>query len=157
MPFKWLASLALAVAVPSAADAFCYHDGKLYAKTTAQEFRESRWVVRARVESGRSYYGKANSWTLYRLRLIHAFKGAPKARFTFYTTRDSGGFYMDGPSGQPDVGHDYLLFLIPRETTNDDPRTASGAMWVNYACGKSEPWAHTTDAERGGLTKLEGA
>jgi hypothetical protein len=156
MLVRWLVSLVLAAAAPSAADAFCYHDRTLYAKTTlAQEFRESRWVVRARVEGGRYYFGQPTSWTLYRMRLLHAFKGEPEKQFTFYTRRDSSGFYMDAPSGRADVGHDYLLFLIPMEVASDDPRLARGAMWVNYACGMSGPWAELTREQKTMLRTLE--
>jgi hypothetical protein len=155
MSCKWLASVALAMSATSA-QALCVHNGALYAKTTpAQEFAESRWVVRARVESGHSYFGRPTSWTLYRLRLIHAFKGAPPTHFRFYTRRDSGGFYMDGARGRPDVGRDYLLFLNPGEVATEDPPMARGAMWVNYECGASKPWGEVTAVERKRLAAME--
>jgi hypothetical protein len=89
------------------------------------------------------------------LRLIHAFKGAPPRRFKFYTRRDTGGFYMDGASGRPDVGHDYLLFLNPAEAAAEDPPIARGAMWVNYECGESVPWTKVSAAKRKRLSALE--
>jgi hypothetical protein len=153
---KWSAALALTVSAASA-EAVCVHNGTLYAKTTlAQEFAESRWVVRARVESGRSSFGESGSWTLYRLRLIHAFKGAPPAHFRFYTRRDSGGFYLDSRRGGPDVGQDYLLFLNPGEAAaGEDPPVARGARWVNYECGASKPWKDVNAIERRRLSALE--
>jgi hypothetical protein len=152
---RWSTALALTVSAASA-NAVCIHNGTLYAKTTlAQEFAESRWVVRARVESGYSHFGESGSWTLYRLRLIHGFKGDPPAHFRFYTRRNSGGFYLDGPRGRPDVGQDYLLFLNPGEVATEDPSVARGAMWVNYECGASKAWKDVNGVERSRLSALE--
>jgi hypothetical protein len=140
----------------SPAGAVCFHNGKLYGKTaTAQEFAESRYVVRARVESGHSHFGAPTSWTLYRLRLLHAFKGAPPKTFMFYTRRDSGGFYMDAAQGAPDAGGDYLLFLNPTKAAADDPSVARGTMWVNYECGQSKPWTDVSTVELMRLKALE--
>jgi hypothetical protein len=154
MRWKWIATVFFLSG--SAANALCIHNGKLYAKTTlAQEFAESRWVVRARVEEGHSHFGDPTSWTVYRLRVIHAFKGAPPQQFRFYTRRDSGGFYMDSDRGRPDVGRDYLLFLNPASLSTEDPSVARGAMWVNYECGQSKPWINVSASERKKLSALQ--
>jgi hypothetical protein len=151
------ALLAAVVALaPVEANAVCIHNGKFYAKTTLQqEYNEAQWVVRARVESARSHFGLPMSWTLYHMRLIHAFKGTPQLHFGFYTRRDSGGFYMDGPNGAPDVGHDYLLFLNPAELGAEDPALARGSLWVNYECGQSKAWREVTSRQRKQLKVLE--
>jgi hypothetical protein len=149
-----LVSLAVA-AIASQAHALCVHNGVLYAKTSlGQEFAESRWVVRARVEGG-YYFGQPTSWSLYHLQLLHAFKGHPLGRFDFYTRRDSGGFYLDTPRGRPDVGHDYLLFLNPGQTSSEDPAFARSSTWVNYECGQSKPWAEVSADQRIKLSTLE--
>lgn len=142
--------------VPVEANALCTHNGKLYAKTTLnEEFAEAHWVVRARVESARSEFGAPTSWTVYELRLIHAFKGAPPPHFRFYTRRDSGGFYMDGLNGAPDVGNDYLLFVNPGEFDAEDPAVARGAVQVNYECGQSRAWKDVTTEQLRTLQSAE--
>ena len=82
-------------------------------------------------------------------------KGAPPKRFSFYTRRDSGGFYLDAGDGRPEVGHDYLLFLNPAPLSREDPTIVRGAMWVNYECGESKPWANVGTIERKRLSIFE--
>ena len=109
--------------MPSPADALCIHNGELYAKTTLeQEYREARWVVRARVLSARSWEDREGNGTVYRLQVVHRFKGDLPAQFAFSTERNSGGFYLDNDSGGPDVGGEYLLFLVPNPRRRWDQR-----------------------------------
>jgi hypothetical protein len=57
---------------------------------------------------------------------------------TFFTWRDSGGFYLDRGAAH-DFGGEYLLFLVapaPGETPAPPPHTTG----VNYNCGQSRPW-----------------
>jgi hypothetical protein len=144
-----VATVALLVADP--ADALCIYHGVDNAKTTLeQEFRDSRWVVRAHVLSADYHWSdEGESWTLYRLKVVQSFKGKLRNRFTFFTERNSGGFYMDKNGATPDFG-DYLLFLtrFPRST---DPADARGALWVNYNCGQSKPWM---EVSKGDLRRL---
>ncbi len=94
------------------------------------------------------------SWTLYRLKVVQSFKGNLPQRFTFFTMRNSGGFYMDGKGGAPDPDGDYLLFLTPRPWPRTDPPAAKGALWVNYNCGQSKPWSQVTRKEVAQLRAL---
>lgn len=138
-----IAAVALVAARP--ADALCIYNGVDNAKTTLeQEFHDSQWVVRARVTSADYHWSdEGESWTLYRLKVVQSFKGKLPNNFTFFTERNSGGFYMDGNGATPDLDGDYLLFLtrFPRPT---DPPAARGAFWVNYNCGQSKPWAQAS-------------
>ena len=137
-----LAAAALTVASP--ARALCIYHGVDNARTTlAQEFRDSRWVVRAHVMSADYHWSDEDeSWTLYRLKVVQSYKGKLSNRSTFFTGRNSGGFYMDKDSG-PDLDGDYLLFLV-RLPRPSDPPAASKALWVNYNCGQSKPWAEVS-------------
>jgi hypothetical protein len=143
-------ALTAAVALLSAgpANALCIYHGVDNAKTTLeQEFRDSRWVVRAHVTSADYHWSDEDeSWTLYRLKVVQSFKGKLPNNFTFFTERNSGGFYMDGNDATPDLNGDYLLFLarFPRST---DPPAARGALWVNYNCGQSKAWARVSKDE----------
>lgn len=97
-------------------------------------------------------------WTTYRLAVIHAFKGRPPNELKFYTTRDSGGFYMDRPwvdlpKGH-DVGGEYLLFLNPIPAYAGRPVVARKAVFVNYSCGQSGPWSKIPRASRELLRRL---
>lgn len=141
-----IAAAALFAAWP--ANALCIYHGVDNAKTSLeQEFRDSRWVVRAHVMSADYHWSdEGESWTLYRLKVVQSFKGKLPNRFTFFTERNSGGFYMDGNDATPDLDGDYLLFLtrFPRST---DPPAARGALWVDYNCGQSKPWAKVSKGE----------
>ena len=145
--------VALATAWP--ANALCIYRGVDNARTTLnQEFRDSRWVVRARVVSADYHWSdEGESWTLYRLKVVQSFKGDLSNRFTFFTERNSGGFYMDGDGAVPNMDGDYLLFLtrFPRST---DPPATRGALWVNYNCGQSKPWAEVSSDDLRKLRKL---
>lgn len=63
---------------------------------------------------------------------MHSFKGKLPNCFTFFTERSSGGFYMDGNGGMPDLAGDYLLFLT-RFPRNTDPLVASKAFCEAFA------------------------
>jgi hypothetical protein len=150
--------------VPSPAAALCSYNGVDNAKTTvAQEFRDSKWVVRARVLSavdglmGRGS-DKGMSYTVYRLRVVRAYKGKPPTQLKFFTERDSGAFYMDRawvplPRGH-DVGTDYLLFLNPIEPFRGEPSVEKGSVFVNYSCGQSKRWSEVPQASRRRLQSL---
>jgi len=145
-----LCSLGLIMAMAAPAGALCIYNGVDNAKTTiAQEFSDSRWVVRARVLSAKD--GEVGSgpdvgtlWTVYRLEVVRAYKGQAAKRLRFYTERDSGAFYMDKawlplPAGH-DIGGEYLLFLNPLRPYRGQPPARRGAAFVNYNCGQSQEW-----------------
>lgn len=138
------------------ANALCIYHGVDNVKTSlSQEFRDSRWVVRAHVVSVDYHWSDEDeSWTLYRLKVVKSYKGKLSPRFTFFTGRDSGGFFMDGNLGGPDLDRDYLLFLEPNVWHRSDPPSAKGALWVNYNCGQSKLWIKATDSERAQLLRL---
>ena len=77
---------------------------------------------------------------------------------TFFTYRDSGGFYMDRPWMDLPKGHDiggeYLLFLQPSEYLTPDPPEAKGTVFVNYNCGQSKAWNEVSPADRARLDAL---
>ena len=141
---------------PLPAQALCIHGGVDNARTTiAQEFAESRWVVRARVEAAEDHYSdESENWTLYRLRVVRSFKGDLPRRFTFFTPRNSGGFYMDRAWAGHDIGGEYLLFLTPFPAGPDDPAVARTATFVNYTCGQSRAWTEVSAADRRLLRRL---
>ncbi|GAA0735996.1 MULTISPECIES: hypothetical protein [Sphingomonas] len=154
-----LKKLAIAILVTtwsSPASALCIYRGADNAKTTiAQEFRDSRWVVRAHVVSVDYHWSDEDeSWTLYRLKVVKSYKGNLTTRFTFFTERNSGGFYMDGNDGGPDLDRDYLLFLTPQAFGKGQPASARGALWVNYNCGQSKVWNEVTAREAAELATL---
>lgn len=160
---KLVATIA-AVAVSLAAQrahALCIYNGEDNAKTTiGQEFKDSKWVVKAKVVAAEDHFSDEDeSWTLYRLEVEHAYKGRPPQRLRFFTTRDSGGFYMDKAWVRLPAGHDfggkYLLFLNPWPTRKDLPPQAKGAVFVNYSCGVSGPWSKVSSADRERLSALE--
>ncbi|NEX92218.1 hypothetical protein [Caulobacter sp. 17J65-9] len=152
----WFAALAAVVFLTagSPAQALCSYRGALDAKTTLeQEFRDSRYVVRARVRSAESHWPDDASdddpWTLYRLEVVESFKGDLPHGFTVFTERNSGGFYMDDPkSGRgPDLGGEYLLFLNPSPYGPNHPPVAKQSFWVNYNCGQSQRWTELSSNE----------
>jgi hypothetical protein len=136
--------------------ALCIYHGANNARTTIeQEFVDSRWVVRAHVVSADYHWSDEDeSWTLYRLKVIQSFKGKLHQRFTLFTTRDSGGFYMDGKGGVPDLDGDYLLFLTPSPWRPTYLQVAKGALWINYNCGQSKAWLQVTQKEKTQLQSL---
>ncbi len=141
------------LAAPSA-HALCIYNGEDNAKTTiSQEFKDSKWVVRAKVVAANDHFpDEGDSWTLYRLEVEHAYTGQPPHQLRFFTVRDSGGFYMDKawvdlPAGH-DIGGEYLLFLNPWEPRPDLPKVARGAVFVNDSCGVSGPWTEVSSADR---------
>lgn len=139
----------LMAVLPSPVRAICYYKGRFSATTTiAQEFYDARWVVRARVLSAHYNWSVGAGWTSYRLRVIRGYKGQMPATFTFFTTRDSGGFYMDKGMTTPDRSQDYLLFLVPYPRNSDHPAESRGAYWVNYNCGRSQPWRRLMPGQR---------
>jgi hypothetical protein len=88
------------------------------------------------------------------LRVVRTLKGKMPATFTFFTTYDSGGFYMDAGRASPDRSEDYLLFLVPYPRNSDHPKETRGAYWVNYNCGQSQPWPRLTPGQRRLLEQL---
>lgn len=158
-----IAALLLVPAV--SAQALCIYRGVDNARTTIrQEFVDSRWVVRARVLSATDGVVEAGmpdagmSWTAYRLQVVRSYKGEPPQRITFFTMRNSGGFYMDRPWAALPQGHDiggeYLLFLNPVQSYSGQPRAQRGATFVNYSCGQSRPWSEVPASSRQLLASL---
>ena len=143
------------------ASALCIYHGKDNAQTTlAEEFKDAAFVVKAKVLSARDYRADGQeNWTSYRVEVEHIYKGYPAKRLKFFTYRDSGGFYMDRPWVRLPAGHDigasYLLFLNPIQPRADYPRAAIGAVFVNYSCGRSGPWAGVSSDDRKTLITLE--
>lgn len=153
----WLIAALLSLAPLTAAQALCVYRGDLDARTTlAQEFADARWVVKARVLSAIDGGGEEDGayWTIYRLEVLMPFKGGLPERFTVFTERNSGGFYMDRDGGGPDVGGDYLLFLNPAALQDGRPVAAREAYSVIYSCGQSRRWAEIGDAEARTLEAL---
>lgn len=155
----WLRSLiclGLAVVWVAPARALCTYHGVDNATTTIdQEFTDSRWVVRARVTSADYHWSDEDeSWTLYRLKVVQSFKGDLSPEFTFFTERNTGGFYMDDVGGAPDLDGDYLLFLTSRPRPRTDPPAAQAALSVNYGCGRSKAWSQVTRQDAARLRAL---
>lgn len=154
---------AMILGAPPTACALCIYKGKDNAKTTIEEeFRDSTWVVRAKVLAAKDHWSDVeDSWTLYRIEVFHSYKGQPPKVLRFFTYRNSGGFYMDRPwvplPAGHDIGGEYLLFLdsIPAGLT--PPPTARGAVMVNYPCGVSGSWAEVPAMSRKLLGDLERA
>ena len=150
---------------PASAEALCIYRGVDNARTSLrQEYADARWVVRARVlgatdgvvEAGLSDAGLP--WTVYRLQVVRSYKGELPQQITYFTMRDSGGFYMDRPwvplpQGH-DIGGEYLLFLNPIPSYRGQPRAERGAALVNYNCGQSRPWREVSAASRRVLASL---
>src|SRR5258708_19070531 len=134
----WTAITVVAAFVTSEAHALCVYHGVIYAKPTlAQEFADSKWVVRAKVLSARDRYSDTDdSWTTYRIEVRQSFKGAPLRRLVFFTLRDSGGFYLDNGMSH-DMGGDYLLFLNPNTPSKWGPAAIGGTVAVTYSVGSS--------------------
>lgn len=106
--------------VPAPANALCFYTkadlfaGKARSYTTIpQEFRDLRWVVRARVISARYHSTDDDSWTVYTIRVLDRFKGSSIHTMRVFTYHDSGGFHLDKGLKAPDRANDYLLFLNP--------------------------------------------
>ncbi len=152
-----IAFIVAGLSVPSA-DALCMYHGSLYARTTvAQEFADSQWVVRVKVVASDNHWtDEDDSWTIYHLEVLTAFKGKPPTRIEMFTYRDSGGFYLDkGMASDP--GGEYLLFLDPISRDANAPVTARGATEVNYSCGQSRPWNTLSRSERQELVNIHKA
>jgi len=150
---RWIVIAAVASLLATPAHALCIYDGKMYAKTSlAQEFRDAKWVVKAKVEAGDYHWANYGpSWTIYTVRVLTRFKGPQVATFRLFTYRDSGGFYLD-KGGDPDLDVDYLLFLDP--ATQTLPHSVTNVVQVNYACGQSKRWSDLTPADRGAIVRL---
>lgn len=88
-----VAVTAVVVAAPTA-QSLCIYNGVDNAKTTIpQEFRDSKWVMRAKVVSAKDHFSdEEKSWTTYEIEVKHAYKGNPPKRLRFFTYRNSGGF-----------------------------------------------------------------
>ncbi len=71
-----------------------------------------------------------------------------------FTERNSGGFYMDGAGGVPDLDRDYLLFLASDGWSKAGRPFAKDALWVNYNCGQSKVWNEVTAREAAQLVAL---
>lgn len=152
---KWLLAAASLMSIPGSAQALCIHNGELYAKTTLdQEFREARWVVRARVLSASNWEDSEADGTLYRLQVVDSFKGELPEQFAFSTERNSGGFYLENDSGVPDVGTEYLLFLVANPRNELGSPAVRASLWVNYPCGQSRRWSAVASDDRSELAAL---
>jgi hypothetical protein len=140
-PWTFIPAFALAAAWAGPASALCIYHGVDNAETSiAQEFKDARWVVRAHLVSADDHWqDQGDSWSRYRLKVVETFKGSLPRDFTFFTARDSGGFYMEFGTSADQKG-DYLLFLVPWQFRRSDPAAARGALWVNYNCGRSTSW-----------------
>jgi hypothetical protein len=138
----------------NSAMALCSHNGVLYAKTTlAQEFREANWVARVRVVSAASWQSRDGWGTTYRLMRVRSYKGELQESFNFSTERNSGGFYLD-KGANPDIGGEYLMFLVPYPRKTNGPPAVRKSLWVNYACGQSRAWSEVPETERRQLVGL---
>jgi len=148
MKSSLLAAAALLVSA-APAHALCVYRGDLYGQSTLQgELEESLRVVKATVIDERLMQpwgedGEAGS--LYTLRVEQTFKGNTARTITYFTERNSGGFYLD-------KGETYLLFLTPSHRPLWRPHVGD-AYGINYSCGQSRPWAEVPAADRARLMK----
>jgi len=130
--------------------ALCIYNGDFYAKTSLeQEFRDSSLVIKGKVLSNRDITipdTDEDVGVVSRVQVASVFKGKAHKIVTYYSRRDSGGFYLD-------KGTDYLLFLDPIRTT-EWAKDYPGAMVVNYNCGQSEPWGEVSAPDREQLRRL---
>lgn len=141
---------------PSAAHALCSYQGELYAQTTLeQEYRDARWVVRARVISATGWESREESGTVYRLEIVRSFKGSLSGQFSFSTERNSGGFYLDRGT-KPDIGGEYLLFLTENPRGASMPAPVKNALVINYSCGQSRHWSEVSQLDRATIAELSG-
>ena len=162
-PIRMVVLLAVSsFTICSAANALCVYKGKMYAKTTVgEEFRDSKWVVKARVLAANSQwegYTTDVPWTIYSLAVVQSFKGHAPDHITMFTFRDSGGFPLD-KGISPNIGGEYLLFLNPVTADPDFseqafPKEAYQSTEVNYSCGQSKPWSEVNASEKQELSKL---
>ncbi|MDE2435106.1 MAG: hypothetical protein KGM49_02485 [Sphingomonadales bacterium] len=136
------------------ARAFCAYHRQMYAKTTlAQEFRDSKWIARATVISAKSWRGKHDWGTTYNLKRVVIYKGQLPQTFALSTERNSGGFYLD-MGMKPDIGGEYLLFLIPDSSPAEHPAAVRKSLWINYSCGQSRSWSEVSGGQRAQLIQL---
>ena len=72
------------------AHALCSDKGQMYAKTTiAEEFADSKCVVRAKVLAAADHWSDEDeSWTIYQVQVLTAFKGNPRSRMQMFTDRE---------------------------------------------------------------------
>lgn len=148
------------------AQALCGYGGVEYAQTTlSQEFKDARWVVKAKVVGAQNHFSDDEPgapFTLYQLEVLEIFKGRPEKTLRFFTYRNSAGFYFEtygfrgnhGGEYRPDIDGEYLLFLNPLVPTKSDPAATRGAVFVNYACGQSKRWDMVSAAEQAKLKAL---
>ena len=162
-PTPLLVAVAVTLTGPPAAQALCMYEGELYATTTvAQEYADSRWVVRARVTAQTDSWADAGPeydeapWTTYRIEVVEVFKGDAPREMTVFTWRNSGGFYLEPAGGPFDPYLDYLLFLNPTDMHSDSPAEARGTARVNYSCGQSKRWYEVPARDRSVLYALAG-
>jgi hypothetical protein len=152
LPLRYLlATIAVCfISLGSASHALCIYDGKLDEKTTLeQEFRDVSLVVKAEVLSSRVIAipgPEEDTGILYRIRVSQSFKGKAPTVLSYYSRRDSGGFYLDARTG-------YLLFLDPI-SLSEWAQDAPGATVVNYNCGQSRAWAGVSRSDREKLQAL---
>ena len=147
------ALIVLLLAAP--AQALCIYRGVDNAQSTVgQEFADAQWVVKARVISAERGEGPDGPWVSYRLRVVESFKGRLVGEFDFFSYRNSGSFYLDRPWQGPDIGGDYILFLVPYGSNAGDPAIARHATFVTYNCGRSGPWADISFPEWQELQRL---
>lgn len=147
------AALGLSALAASPARALCIYNGEFNVKTTfEQEFADSRWVVRAKVIGVDTHWSDGGEpWVLYRLEITESLKGEAPRRLDFFTTRDSGGFYLDEDDRSfDDSTNDWLLFLNPSAQDLAPP----GAVFVNYSCGRSARWGELSEADRATVRRL---
>ncbi len=133
---------AMAAAPLSQAGALCSYNGVYNLKTTIrQEYRDSPWVVRARVASVFEGVSRDNGpWIVYRLKVERIYKGRPPRPLWMFTEVNSGGFYLNEGMGDHRAGSVHLLFLDRIPPSFGLPRAARGSTFVNYSCGQSRPW-----------------
>lgn len=148
-------SIAMLSLSSSPAAALCiYNEVSGYRTTLAEEFADSRWVVRVRVKEGEYHASDdGDSWSLYQLEVLETFKGTPPRMIPFFTERNSGGFYMDSDSSTPDIGGEYLL-LNPTPDHLRREHEPRGAAFVNYSCGQSRRWDEVAPGAREELRRL---
>lgn len=151
MTRRGAAILALSsIGFATSAQALCTYKGELYAQTTIeQEFNDAKLVVKATVLACRDKTFSDEDETdgvFCSVRIEKTFKGRSKKSLSYFSARNSGGFYLD-------IGDEYLLFLDPAAAT-DWAKFAPNSVVVNYNCGQSQAWSKVSSRDKDRLNAL---
>ncbi len=129
-----LGLIAASALAASPVHALCIYNGVDNATTKIpQEFRDSKWVVRAKLVSARDHWSDVlDSWTIYAIDIKNIIRVRQQDGHSSLPVPDSGGFYMDQPWVPLPRGHDmggeYFLFLDPFPWVKGEPKEAKHSV-----------------------------